>query len=133
MTQDGLAALKGRRNKRPGVTATAPNPAAPPDRPGASVPQAQERVMPFLLDPAEMPAVIESSGAVPPADNERFYRVAEHACYEQFVPPGCRTPVSRMLWNAGMLVRRDVYAAFERDRLAAPESAVPVIETTGGD
>lgn len=39
------------------------------------------------------------------------YVVADCDASEQMVPPGCKTPVARILWRKGNRVRRDLYEA----------------------
>lgn len=72
---------------------------------------------------ADRPLVIEVApigfNGVTPTDPE--YVVAQCDAEESVVPPGCRTPTSRVLWQRGMQVRRDLYDAVlaEHERKAA--------------
>lgn len=65
-----------------------------------------------LLDPATMPVVREGSGYVSEAALGKHYVVAEFDATETIYPPGCTTPISRVLWHKGNQVRRDAYALF---------------------
>lgn len=59
------------------------------------------------------PLIVETApigiAGVAPGSND--YVVAVCDASEQVVPPGCVTPTSRLLWKAGMHVRRDLHDA----------------------
>jgi hypothetical protein len=59
-------------------------------------------------------------GTMPHADN---YVIAEFDAEESMVPPGCRTSVSRLLWQRGWRVRKDFYEAVSQRRSAADQEA----------
>jgi hypothetical protein len=61
------------------------------------------------------------------------YVAAKADGYYSWHPQGCQQPSCRMLWNAGQLVLRSVYAAYGGDAApATPLAAVPVNEAGGG-
>jgi len=82
-----------------------------------------------LLDPAAMPVVREGSGYVSEARLGRHYVVAEFDATETFTPPGCVTPITRVLWHAGNQVRKDAYALYV-ERYGRP-GAKPESESDG--
>lgn len=75
---------------------------------------------------AGKPIVLENSPHAPTGVGETSdYVVAAVSATESMVMPGCRTPVSRIAWHAGMRVRRDVYEAAiaEHERRVAEGNA----------
>lgn len=62
-------------------------------------------------------------GTTPGDEN---YVVAEFDAEESMVPPGCKTPVSRLLWQKGWKVRKDFYAAVAQRRSVADQEAARV-------
>jgi hypothetical protein len=141
-----LSGLKGRRKSR-----------AHPRRPAMPtldtvelppLPDAHETMADALRRPAGLPAlhplertrlvVVETGGHVPAANLTGNYVVAEFDGTEQHTPWGCRTPISRVLWNKGQHVRRDVYATYlaEHPELAADANEMPdggEGDTSGGE
>jgi len=65
-----------------------------------------------LLDPATMPVVREGTGFVSEALLGKHYVTAEFGATETILPPGCTTPISRVLWHKGNQVRRDAYELY---------------------
>jgi len=115
---DGSALDRIKAGRKPGArrsrsTAGAPAPTVTPEAPVGQ--QMARRALPFLFDPAEMPAVVESGGHLPQADFDEFYVVAEVDGNRTVIPEGCTTPVSSRMWLAGQHVRRDIYAAYLKD------------------
>lgn len=80
-----------------------------------------------LLDPAAMPVVREGSGYISEARLGRHYVIAEFDATETIYPPGCTTPISRVLWHKGNQVRRDAYELFleKSGRATAAQDAGP--------
>lgn len=118
------SALKGRRSTtrtpQP-ATATAPDTAlsadmiAPAPAPAAPLMAAIEAANPLLLlDPANMPVVRQATGYVSEATLGEHYVLAEQDASEQITPPGCTTPIVRVLWHKGNHVRKDAYALWQR-------------------
>lgn len=62
-----------------------------------------------LFDPRERAAVIEVGGHVPEAELDSVYVRSEFDASETVIPTGCTTGVSRVLWQKGQHVRRDIY------------------------
>jgi len=59
---------------------------------------------PLILEP------VPATAAALPVDDGN-YAIAECDADEAMTPPGCYTPVSRLLWRRGYRVRRDLYEA----------------------
>lgn len=112
------AALRGKRTRRP--TQAEPQPGGTtlsahllvPATPPATVAEAMGRRSFLLFDPAELPPVVEIGGHVPSAELDDRYIVSEFDASETIVPAGCTTGVSRLLWQRGQHVRRDIYAQY---------------------
>lgn len=77
-----------------------------------TVGMAMRRPNKVLFAPSERLAVVQSSGFVPDSALSDYVR-AETDATESFIPFRCTTSVSRMLWQRGALVRRDVYEAWQ--------------------
>lgn len=80
---------------------------------------------------AGRPAILEpmpATAAVLPQDAD--YVTAACDAEESMVPPGCYTPVTRLLWHKGYRVRRDLYDAVLAEHarntaVGAPTAAAP--------
>lgn len=115
-TNPEAASLRG---KRPAKRATPPAPApggTPLSRVTDPEPSSVYEYMTArtftLFDPREKAPIIEIGGHVPEADLEDMYARSEFDAYETLLPAGCTTGVSRMLWQRGQHVRRDVYERY---------------------
>lgn len=108
MTDTAVTALKARRR---GARAEGRAP-LPPTEPAADLGTALTRPHPLVMDPAELPVVIETNGHVVAADLEDIYLRAQVDGIRHYVPDGCRTPVAQQLWTIGQHVRRDVYLTY---------------------
>jgi hypothetical protein len=98
-----------------GATALSQSPEPEPTNDLDTVGMAMRRPTKVLFAPAERPAVVQSAGFVPDSMLSDYVR-AETDASESFVPARARTPVSRLLWTKGALVRKDVYQAWlDRD------------------
>lgn len=118
-TDPETATLKAKR-----AAAKTPQPTLPPD---ADVPPAvgqnePARRFPLLGDPRE-PLVLGASGMTLGGDHGDKYVRAEVAGYEQIVPRGCTTPVTRKRWAQGQWVLRTVYERYVADQQAAAKGA----------
>lgn len=67
-----------------------------------------------LFDPREGVAVVEVGGYVPEAELGSKYVQSEFDASEALIPAGCTTGVSRVLWQQGQHVRRDIYEEYVR-------------------
>lgn len=74
-----------------------------------------------LFDPREKAPIIEIGGHVPEADLKETYVRSEFDAYETLVPAGCVTGVSRMLWQQGQHVRRDIYERYVQMYRSEPQ------------
>jgi hypothetical protein len=128
---DDAAQLKGRRRTAAARSVrTVQNTIlsqAPDTRPDSgTVGAAMRRSSKVLFQPGEQPAVMQAGGFAPEATLIGDYVRAECDVTESFVPKNARTPVSRILWCKGALVRRDIYEL----HLATLE---PVVAPASGD
>jgi hypothetical protein len=117
--------LKGRRGNRgktvPRNTALSQAP-DPPEAPtvSAAIARSSSKV---LFAPGEHPAVVQNGGFVPPAVLDDLYVVATEDASESFVPRNARTPISKMLWTKGALVRKDIFELYAGKSETEPEDS----------
>lgn len=71
----------------------------------------------------QQPLVQPQSNVYGTNPHEDNYVVAEFDAMESMVPPGCKTPVSRLLWRAGWRVRKDFYTDVTARRSPADQEA----------
>ena len=124
---DDTDTLKARRQNRgkPVVTAGSTVLSAPPEprEPtsiGAAIANSRSKI---LFAPGEHPPIVQTGGFVPPAKLADLYTEADCDVTESIVPRNATTPISRMLWTKGSLVRNDIYAQWEAIRDATAETA----------
>jgi hypothetical protein len=119
-TNPEAAGLKG---KRASTRTPPPGPGRTPLSQDMAGPQPVPEGTPFhgtlaarhpavLLDPAAMPVVREGVGFVSEAPLSKHYVTAGFSATESILPPGCTTPISRVLWHKGNQVRRDAYELY---------------------
>lgn len=122
------AGLRGKRSTKrteppapvPGTTALTQDP--PRTAKPVSVFETMNDRKFVLFDPREKAPVIEVGGHVPEADLGEVYVRSEFDASETLIPTGCTTGVSRVLWQKGQHVRRDVYEDYI-NRYRSDESA----------
>ena len=119
---DGVAELKNRRKnpppgqrKRPSVLLAAGKATST----GSAVGDAMARRETLLFDPSEVQPVVPGSVLGTGAKLDDLYDVAECDFTEAIIPAGCRTATALKRWNKGDLVRKDIYAAWQKTHGAA--------------
>lgn len=117
-TNPEAAGLRGKRpSKRTGPPAPVPGTTALTREPlltaePVSVFETMNDRMFVLFDPREKAPVVEVGGHVPEAELGDVYVRSEFDANETVTPTGCTTGVSRVLWQKGQHVRRDIYEDF---------------------
>jgi hypothetical protein len=129
---DDTDTLKARRQQKtkPVVTAgntvlSAPPEPREPTSIGDAIANSRSKI---LFAPGEHPPIVQSGGFVPRAQLGDLYVEADCDVTETVVPYNAKTPISRMLWTKGSLIRKDIYAQWEAIRDAAAEFAAAAAE-----